>query len=115
VSTGAVRLWGRETLQTEGIALKALLYWLGLSLIGSVCMPVLPFLFMFGGATKIVRAVYSIIVIIPVIVLFQVNMIVYLIIALFNVQPNYNGALYGAVKWIERKKIYSPFDETKKS
>ena len=109
MNTDTLRLWGRETLQTEGMAMKALFHWLGLVIIGSVAMPVLPFfLLILGFAPKIVRAVYSIFVILTVVLLFQVNAIVYLVVSLFGAEPNYNGALYGAVKWIERKKLYAP-------
>ena len=86
--------------------LKAFFCWLGLMIMGTALMPVLPFLLMLGGAPQIVTAVYSMFIIVPVFVLFQVNAVVYFVLALFGVKLNYNGALYGAVKWIERKKIY---------
>lgn len=44
--------------------------------------------------------------IVPVLLLFQVNAVIYFVLALSGVRVNYDGALYGAVKWIERKKLY---------
>ena len=106
MAENGVSLWATETANAEGLVLKAFFNWLGLMIVGTAMMPILPFLLMLGGAPKIVTAVYSFFIIVPVTILFQVNAIVYLILALFGVKLNYDGALYGAVKWIERKKIY---------
>ncbi len=109
----AIRTWGRETLVAEGLIWKAFFHWLGLMIVGIAMMPILPFILMAGGAPKIVQAVYSFFIIIPVLILFHLNAVFYFVLALFGVVLNYDGAFYGAVKWIERKKLYEATDTKK--
>ena len=101
----AIRTWGRETLTATGMIWKAFFRWVGLIIISATGIGFLIIL-MSGDNKKIVPAFYSILLVIPVLILFHLNAIVYLLLALLGVRPNYNGALYGAVKWIERKKLY---------
>jgi len=100
-------------MQAEGLIWKAFFHWLGLMIVGSVMMPILPFIIMLGGTPKIVQAVYSFFIIIPVLILFQFNAVMYFLLAMFGVSLNYDGALYAAVKWIERKKLYEATDSKK--
>ncbi len=99
----AVRTWGQETLRAEGLILKAFVLWLGTMIL----LPILAFTIILGGAPKIVTAVYSCFVIIPILILFQFNALLYCVLAICGVSVNYNGALYLAVKWIERKQLYN--------
>ncbi|MGO8690239.1 MAG: tetratricopeptide repeat protein [Thermoguttaceae bacterium] len=92
---------------------KALFCSLGLMLVGTAIISALPFLMMLGfirsPATAMgvyLRVVYSVLISVPVFVLFQVNAMVYFFLALFSAQVNYDGALYGAAEWIERTKPY---------
>ena len=108
-----LKLWARETTVAEGFLGKALVCSLGLMLAGTALISVLPFLIFLGfvrsPATAMgvyLRVVYSVLVVVPVVVLFQVNAILYLFPALLGVQVNYAGSMYGAVNWIERKKLY---------
>ncbi|MBC8869038.1 MAG: hypothetical protein H8E44_06450 [Planctomycetes bacterium] len=94
----------------EGLILRAFLNWLGLMIAGTVALPILPFLLLFGVAPRIVQAVYSAFVIIPVLLLLQLNALLYLILAVCDVSLNYDRAFYGAVKWIEEKKLYDAID-----
>ncbi|OGN98909.1 MAG: hypothetical protein A2Y58_04585 [Chloroflexi bacterium RBG_13_51_52] len=103
MSNKTVVFWGKETLQGEGHIFKAFFIWLGTMIV----IPILPIIHFLGGTPNLVRAVYSCFVIIPVMVLFQLNAIIFFILAICGVSLNYNWMFYGAVKWIERKQLYS--------
>lgn len=52
-----LQLWARATVDAEELIFRAFFNWLELMIIGTVTMPVLPFLLMLGVAPKIVTAV----------------------------------------------------------
>lgn len=97
--------WGQETSVCAGIIWKAVFSWIGLILVSATGIGFF-FIIMSGDTRKTIPAYYSILITLPVLVLFHVNAIIFLMLALCRVSPNYVRSLYGVVKWIENKQLY---------
>ena len=98
--------WARETGTAEAILVKAVVLWVVLLGVGSAIAPILFIVHIIGATPNLVRAVYSGFITVPTLVVFQLNALVYLPLALCGVDVDYNGMLYRVAHWVEDNKVY---------
>lgn len=105
----AMRRWGRETVTTTGLIWKAFFRWVGLIIVSATGIGFFIIL-LSGDPRKTLQAFYSVLIVVPVLILFHVNAVVYFVLTVLGIQLDYDRSFYGVVKWIERKKLYDPKD-----
>jgi ankyrin repeat protein len=106
--------WFSETLLALGLLLKASLQSLMFSVFGGVLAPFVLIAMLIGKFPNAVSAVYSAIIIIPLLVIFPFQAIIYLALSLFGRNPNYRMGVYGAAQWIDEVKLSDPTSKRKK-
>ncbi len=113
-SEGPFFLWFKETGICLGLLLKAILFSIVFLGIGGAVAPLIFVGMILGMFPNILPSVFSMAVTLPLLLLLPFNALLNLIIVLCRKAPNYDGGIYQAVKWVEKRRLYDPFYDLSK-
>jgi len=98
----------KNTVIAFGLLLKAIIICIVFLIVGGAMAPLTFIGMMLGMFPNIITAAYSWLITIPLLCLLPLHAMYAFVLIISKRSPDYTKGIYGAVEWVERKRIYDP-------
>jgi Na+-driven multidrug efflux pump len=98
----------KNTAIAYGLLIKAIVICFVFLVVGGAMAPLTFIGMMLGMFPNIITAAYSWLITIPLLCLLPLHAMYAFVLIISKKSPDYTKGIYGAVEWVERKKLYDP-------